>query len=191
MALKATKLSNGGSIPPMENKEEPKENLSLNDLLQNQVCHEFDNERLYLSMALWCEENGYIETAAFFSGHSLEERQHGMDFINFMLKMKIRVEPPCPREVQRDFDDMKHLLEESVKREKETSKMISEIHKEAMKTNNLAITIANKYLQEQVEEEQLFESLLNLNNLCNGSKIDFEMEVSKIKAKDKYKIGTL
>jgi ferritin len=163
----------------------------LQDLLQKQVCHEFDNERLYLAMALWCEEHGYTDTASFFSKHTYEERRHGMDFINFMSKQKMRVEAPCAKEVQRDYNDLKSLLEAAMQRERETSAMISNLHKEALKTHHLALTITGKYLQEQVEEEQLFESLLNLYDVCVGSKIDFEMGVNKIKDENKYKLGTL
>lgn len=163
----------------------------IKELLQRQVCHEFENERLYISMSLWCEENGYTETALFFSNHSIEERDHGMDFINYMAKRKMRIEPPCDVKIQRDFDDMKSLLNAALAQEFKTTTMIKEIHQEALKTSDLAITIASEYLHEQLEEEQLFTSVINLYNLCNGSKIDFEMVINKIKDKNKYKLGSL
>lgn len=174
-------------------KLEPKEegNSSIKELLQKQVCHEFGNERLYISMSLWCEEKGYIETAKFFSEHSLEERKHGMDFINYMNKRKMTVKPPCDQEIEREFENLEVLLKTALKQEIKTSNMIKELHQEALKTSDMALTIASKYLCEQVEEEQLFISLINLFNLCEGTKIDFEMEVNLIKKKDKYKIGTL
>lgn len=164
---------------------------TIKALLQKQVDHEFDNERLYLSMSLWCEDKGYIQTAKFFSEHSLEERDHGMGFINFMLKKGMRVETPYTTGVPREFDDLKDVLVQSVTREKETSEMIAELYKVSIEHNSLASTVAKHYLDEQVEEEQLFVSLLNLYRLCNGSKIDFEMEVNSIKKSGKYSIGKL
>ncbi len=184
-------LSGDIDTKELKEKKSTSKSSTINDLLQNQVCHEFDNERLYISMALWCSEKGYTETAKFFSKHSLEERRHGMDFVNFMVIRKINVQPPCETKVQREFDNMKSLLDAALAREKETSSMIREIHKEALKTSDLALTIAGKYLHEQVEEEQLFMSLINLYDLCGGSKIDFEMTVNKIKHNGKYKIGAL
>ena len=184
-------LSGNIDAKKLKEKKSTDKSSIISDLLQNQVCHEFDNERLYLSMALWCSEKGYTETAKFFSKHSLEERRHGMDFVNFMVIRRMNVQPPCEKEVQREFDNLKSLLQAALEREYETSTLIREIHKEALKTSDMALTIAGKYLNEQVEEEQLFESLLNLYSLCNDSEIDFEMTVNKIKSKDKYKIGSL
>jgi len=42
-----------------------KKETSIQGLLQAQVNHEFENERLYLSMALWASNKGYIETGKF------------------------------------------------------------------------------------------------------------------------------
>lgn len=183
------KEDGGVLIDSTEKKSETSD--PIKELLQKQVCHEFGNERLYISMSLWCEENGYTETAKFFSKHSLEERRHGMDFINYMSKRKMKVNPPCEQEIEREFEDLGTLLKAALKQEIKTSSMIKEIHEEALKTCNLALTIANKYLCEQVEEEQLFISLVNLHKLCGDSKIDFEMEVGHLKSDDKYKVGTL
>jgi len=169
------------------------EDSTITQLLQRQVSHEFDNERLYQAMALWCTHNGYPETARFYSKHTLEERRHGMDFINFMLKQGMRVKPPVPKIQPTDFKCMGDVIAQSMEREKETTRMIEEIHREALKEGNgAALTIAGKYLNEQVEEEQLFRSLANLFMMANGSRNDFEVEVMTLKNnKHKHKIGEL
>ena len=61
------------------NKPDKESSSIIKSLLQAQVDHEFENERLYLSMALWCASKGYVQTSRFFSEHALEEREHGMD----------------------------------------------------------------------------------------------------------------
>ena len=175
-----------------EVKLETKEPKGVNQLLQRQVDHEFSNERLYLSMALWCEENGWPETAKFFSSHAVEEeRVHGMKVINFMLKKKIKVATPTPDESKREYTDMKEVLTDAVKREELTSKMIGELLQESIKTGDLAYTIADELMKEQIEEEQLFNSVLNLYEMCNNSRIDFEMEINTVKSSGKYKIGSI
>jgi len=165
----------------------------LHELLQKQVTHEFDNERLYQAMSLWSANHGYYETAKFYNAHMGEERRHGMDFVNFMVEQGMKVEAPAPKTQPSDFDCMGDLIMQSMEREKETTRMIEEIHSEALKPGNgAALTIAGKYLAEQVEEEQLFRSLANLFMMANGSRMDFEMEVMKLKdKKPKYKIGNL
>jgi len=164
---------------------------SIQGLLQRQVDHEFDNERLYMAMAIWCDINDYQETAKFFSKHTLEERKHGMDFLNFMLSQKMKAKIATAGNVQTSFENMKELLTAALDREKETSKMIGEIHTAALKGGNLALTIAGKYLNEQVEEEQLFTAILKLYDTAAGNKADFEMMVMDIKKHDKFKPGKL
>jgi len=101
----------------------------LEDLMQNQVDHEFENARLYLAMAIWCHINGYIETAKFFSTHALEERKHGMDFLNTMLVLDMEVRQPITKEMKGDYDDLEELLEAAVDREIVTSVLIGKLHK--------------------------------------------------------------
>jgi ferritin len=160
-------------------------------LLQAQVNHEFENERLYLSMAFWCDANGYPETAKFFSGHSGEEKNHAMDFVNHMLRNEYPLETPYTVGIPKTFDSLEDILKQSIAREKETTKMILKLYRTAEEESVLAINVAKKYLVEQEEEEQLFRSLYNLWKLCNGNKIDFEMEVGALKSSGKYILGKI
>jgi ferritin len=168
-------------------------NKGVLELMQRQVDHEFENERLYLSMSIWLHSNGFIQTAKFFSRHSVEERGHGMDFINAMLKQKVAIKTPYTTDIERDFTDVRSLLVIAVEQEEKTSKMILELHKKAIEENSLFSEVSTKYVEEQMEETQLFNSLLNLYDLCDGSKIDFELEVLALKdsKNNKYKMGML
>ena len=51
------------------------------ELLQEQIKHELFAERLYLSIATWCDSEGLTETAEFYDEHAKEERKHAMRFI--------------------------------------------------------------------------------------------------------------
>ena len=161
-------------------------------LLQRQVNHELSNEALYTSMAIWCENKGFTQTAKFFGRHAFEERRHGMDFVNFMARRGFKVETPHIEHIPADYADLGELIEAAVKREYETTAMIQEIQVAAGKIGCPAITIAAKYLNEQVEEEQLFNSLLALYKLAGENKFDFESAVLDLKdKKTKWKIGEL
>ena len=168
-----------------------KKETSIQGLLQAQVNHEFENERLYLSMALWASNKGYIETGKFFSTHALEERKHGMDFINFMLNKNMKPKAPVTTGIPDDFKDLGDMIHQAVKREFETTTLIRDLHKKAVDSSDHAQTISATYLQEQLEEEQLFLSVYNLYKLCGESKIDFEMEIGSIKKCDKYKLASI
>ena len=175
----------------IENNKNKEETSTLQQLIQKQIVHEFENERLYLSMAIWCESKGFVETAKFFSIHALEERRHGMDFINAMLKLRLTVETPYTTDIKRNFEDLKDVLVQALKREELTSKMILKVHSEALEETSLLLEVTGKYIKEQVEEEELFRSVLNLYNISAGNKLDFEMAIGGIKSCGKYKIGSL
>lgn len=85
-----------------------------------------------------------------------------MDFVNHMLARHMKVMPPCEHKQPENFEDIDDVIKQSIKREIETTKMIGELYAEALKTNDMALTIASKYLSEQHEEEQLFVSLYSL-----------------------------
>jgi len=161
-------------------------------LLQRQVNHELSNEALYTSMAIWCENKGFTQTAKFFGRHAFEERRHGMDFINFMAQRGFKIKTPEIEFIPADYEDLEELIEAAVKREYETTAKIQEIQVAAGKIGCPAITITSQYLREQVEEEQLFNSLLALYKLAGENKFDFESAVLDLKdKKTKWKVGAL
>ncbi len=161
------------------------------NLLQHQVIHELENERLYFEMASWCDHNNLPETAKFFAEHTHEERNHALDFMNHGLMQGIRVKFGPTKEMKSDYKDLMEVLEDSLAREKETSAMIQNMYEIAEKEKTFLITIAQKYIKEQLEEEQLFLSVLSLWKKCTGSKIDFEMEIGKVKSCGAHKRGAL
>ncbi len=180
------------SMGPGTTPEEMEENLEI--LMQKQVDHEFENARLYLAMAIWCQTNGYTETAKFFSEHALEERKHGMDFINAMIVLELPIRQPLTKKMKGNYDDLEELLSDAVDREIMTSIMIGKIHKCAIMQGSLASRITEEYIEEQYEEEQLFKSILNLYKLHKNkdSLASFESQIGEIaKRTGKYMIGQL
>jgi ferritin len=164
----------------------------IKKLLCRQINHEFDNERLYLSIAIWCENHGYTQTAKFFADHSYEEKKHGMDFINFMAQKGMKIPVPKPNEVQTEFEGLEEALKAALKREYETTAFIQEIYVAAAEIGHPAVMLAHEYLEEQVEEEQLFQSLLALYKLAGPNLYNFESSVMELKTKKgKWKVGAL
>jgi len=179
-------------VPKKKDSDDMEANLE--ELMQKQVDHEFENARLYLAMALWCSQEGYIETAKFFSEHALEERKHGMDFINTMLILNMKLRQPITPEMKGEYDDLGDLLQDAVDREIMTSIMIGRIYKCSMAQGSLVTRLAEEYVEEQLEEEQLFKSILNLYKLheTKDSLAGFESQVGTIAQRTgKYSIGTL
>jgi ferritin len=162
----------------------------LEDYIKKQIDSEFTNELLYLNMATWCMNNGYHETAKFFNGQSLEERAHGIQFINFMAKRGMTVHAPSSISIDANFSSIKDIMEKGLEAEVKTTSMISKMHAEALKTSDVILALTTEFLEEQTEEEQLYRSLINLVDMCGESKVDFEMEIHTL-INGKYKVGTL
>ena len=178
--------------PILEDEMEENGKPHISGLLNRQVSHEFSNEMLYLNMAMWAENNGYTETAKFFYRHTEEEKRHGTDFVNFMHQKGTKVKPVVIDNFDYYWEDMGGMLKAALKREYETTAFIQEIFVEASKVGHPAVHIAQHYLMEQTEEEQLFLSLVNLFKTANGNRYDFELAVLDLKKKHpKFKFGDL
>lgn len=162
------------------------EKTALMQLLLKQVEHELENERLYLIFAGWLDVNGWPETAKFFSVKSGEERKHANDFIKFIHQSGCKHSAiPSTTSVPNTVDSIETLLEATLNKEVETTKMIASIYFEALKSMDaMTAEFALHYSKEQREEEQWARSLIRLYKKCkeSSSLIDFEIEVSRLLA---------
>lgn len=168
-----------GLVPRQASEKTP-----LTEMLLKQVAHELENERLYLVFAGWLDTNGWPETAKFFSTKSGEERKHANDFIRFMHQSGCKHSAiPFSTTVPGTVNSIEGLLEATLNKEIETTKMIANIYFEAVKESNvMAAEFALHYSKEQREEEQWAKSLIRLHKKCieGNSPIDFEIEVSRM-----------
>lgn len=161
-------------------------------LLQEQVKHEFFAERIYISMASWLDTEGYPETAKFFSHHAGEEKEHAMDFVNFILKRGERVNIPGTEIPPNDFDNAGALIQAAVDHEKFITQKIADIYASALEEGDImALEIARQYSAEQIEEEQLFLSLLKLYELEDKISIDMEAQMHAYINKTKHMLGEI
>ncbi len=64
----------------------------LTKAINDQIAMEANASNNYLSMACWCQINGYDESSSFFFTQSNEERTHMMKFVTF-LSIVFRIVP--------------------------------------------------------------------------------------------------
>ena len=162
-------------------------------LLQEQIEHEFFAERLYYAIAAWCDWKGYVQTAKFFSMHASEEHKHAMSFVNFIQERGEHALFPKTELPTTDFKDMRDVIDAALRHEYFISEKIKGIYKSACEEDDLmAKNQARKFIEEQIEEEQLFKSLsrwLDINDGKAGP--DFELEVVAIHNRENHIIGSL
>lgn len=146
-------------------------NPKVEKALNEQVQKEEYSSRLYLAMAIWCEASGFPGAAAFLFEHAEEERMHMMKLIHFVNDRGgqaelMNVEIP-PLKYESVLDIFTQIREHEM--------YITE------SINNLfGVTVDEKdyttgnflqwYITEQIEEESLFNTILDKIQLVGSDK---------------------
>lgn len=157
-------------------------NTKVAAALNEQIKKEEYSSRLYLAMAIWCEVNGYPGAASFLYMHTEEERMHMLKLVHFVndrggkaTLLDIDV-PPM------EFGSLLEVFSEIKVHEEFITESINSLYEITMVEKDY--TTANFlqwYINEQVEEESLFNNILDKIQLVGTDKagmfhIDKELE---------------
>jgi ferritin len=163
------------------------------ELLQEQIKHELFAERLYYSIASWCDWKGYPQTAKFFSTHAGEEHKHAMSFVNFIQRRGEQALFPETEQPVQKFESMREVVDAALDHEYFISDRVSNLYAMACEEKDcMAEEQARLFVAEQIEEEQLFLSLsrwLDTNDGKPGP--DWEIEVMNLHERKSHVIGEL
>jgi ferritin len=139
--------------------------------INDQIKKEEYSSRLYLSMASWCQKNGYQGAAAFLYKHSDEERMHQLKFVHYLndrqgYSVLQQIEQP-PFE----FESLHKLFEDVLKHEHYITASINELyHVSTMEKDYTSANFLQWYITEQLEEENLVNSILDKMALAGNDK---------------------
>ena len=139
--------------------------------INTQIKEEEHSSRLYLSMASWCEVNGYPGAAAFLYEHSDEERMHQMKLFKFLNDRGGHAITSALEEPASEFDSLQDVFEKVFEHEKFITGCINDLVGLSMKENDF--TTANFlqwYVTEQIEEESMMSTILDKFRLADGIK---------------------
>src|SRR4051812_29675560 len=93
----------------------------FHSLLQEQVRHEFTASQQYIALAVWFDGQDLPQLAKHFYRQSLEERNHAMMIVRYLLDNDIQPPIPGVDEIRNDFAEAADLVELALKQEKEVS----------------------------------------------------------------------
>ena len=150
--------------------------------LNEQVKVEEHSSRIYMAMASWCEANGYQGAAKFLYTHSNEERMHQTKLIDYIndkggFAVLQALEMPANK-----FKNLQDLFEQILKHEEFVTASINKLYEVAFKEKDYTTgQFLQWYIQEQIEEESLFRSVLDKFKLAGNQTgglfhIDKELE---------------
>ncbi|MBM7095257.1 MULTISPECIES: ferritin [Alteribacter] len=146
--------------------------------LNEQMNYEFYSAHIYLATAAYCSNESLDGFANFFLAQAEEERYHAMKFYNFIIDMGARAvvdELPKPN---RDFSSVLDAFEKSLQHEKDVTARIYKLADRALdEREHATMTFLNWFIEEQVEEEATFDSIIQkLKRIENDSNAFYMLE---------------
>jgi len=133
------------------------------DLLRDQVRNEFTAAQQYTALAVWLDDQDLPQLAAHFYAQALEERQHAMMMVQYLLDNDLPVGIPGADEVRNDFTSVRELVELSLKQERAVTDQIARLARTARDDGDyLGEQFMQWFLKEQVEEVATVSTLLTV-----------------------------
>lgn len=153
------------SNEPFETKGQvnrPAIHKELAEALNYQLRLELESAYLYLGISTYFAENNLDGFAKWFSIHSQEEMEHAMKVHQFLVDRGVSVEFPDLSAPKTSWDSPIEVFEEALAHEILVSQAISDEYSIAQHHKQYDVSeFLLWFLREQVEEENLFESVLN------------------------------
>ena len=137
---------------------------------------------LYLSMAVWCDNQGLTGCHQFLMRQSDEEREHMMKIFEYIADVDGFPLTPGISEPPRQFESVQEVFKMVYAHEQKVTKSINELIALASSENDYSTeTFLQWYVTEQREEESLMRTVLDRINLIGDGPqslyfIDKEME---------------
>ena len=149
--------------------------MKLSDGLQKglneQIRLEYNSAYIYKGMAMYFADLGLEGFRKFFDDHVKEEIKHANDFINYIVEVDGKVELGALTEVETDFNSILDVFEKAYEHELLISKSIQDLNAQAIEEKNYAAeNFLRTYIDEQVEEEDLFLGLKEMVEFAGDDK---------------------
>lgn len=149
-------------------------------LLREQVGHELDAHTQYIAIAVWFDGQDLPQLARHYYRQSLEERNHAMMIVQYMLDRDIEVKIPAGGAVRSDFEDVIAPIALALSQEREVTDQIEAIFNAARAEGDaLGEQFMLWFLKEQVEEVAAASTLLTVSERAGNNLFDLENFVAR------------
>ena len=162
----------------------------MNAAMNEQVGHELAASHQYVAIAVHFDDAGLPALAKFFYRQSLEEREHAMKFVKYLVDADGHVEIPSIPAPRARFTSAEEAVNLSLESEKRVTSQINELMDLAVKQRDYGSrNLLEWFVAEQREEVSSMDTLLKMvrragesgllfveNYLTNGGAIHDEDE---------------
>lgn len=152
------------------------------DYLNYRVQQEEYSARIYLSMSLWLDNNGYVNSAKLWRKYSDEEMKHADIARDYLLAMGVQPATPELEQPKQNFTGLPEIIKESYQHEIDITTQIKELASDVFKkADHMLYELALGYLKEQVEEHAKMQNWIDQLNAFGEDKIAMRLLDHEIK----------
>ncbi|MGF1636657.1 MAG: ferritin [Cyclobacteriaceae bacterium] len=153
-------------------------------LLNKQIEMEGRSSAAYLSMASWCEMQGYLNSSAFLYEHAEEERMHMLKLFHYINDAGGYALQPEISNIKHEFKNLKEVFEDILMHEIAVTKSINNLVDHCFTNKDFAtFNFLQWYVTEQREEETLARRALELFDIIGTEGIGLwtiDQEIGKL-----------
>src|SRR3954464_14970036 len=136
---------------------------SFADALNEQISNEFAAQQQYIGAAVYYDSETLPRLATFFYRQAVEERNHAMIMVQYLLDTDEEVRIPDIKSQQTRYDDVVGPVKMALEQEKRVSDEINALFKLAREAGDFrAEQFLTWFVKEQVEEVALMSDVLNV-----------------------------
>ena len=144
-------------------------------LLQEQIRNEFTASQQYVAVAVWYDDQDLPRLASHFYKQALEERNHAMMMVQYLLERDVRPQIPGVAEVESDFTSALEPLELALQQEITVTKQIETLARTARdESDYIGEQFMQWFLKEQVEEVATMKTLVNVAKRAGDNLFNLE-----------------
>jgi ferritin len=131
------------------------------DALNEQIAHEFAASQQYVAIAVWYDGQTLPQLAKHFYRQAVEERNHAMIIVQYLLDARRPVSIPAVSQPRNDFPDPVEPVRLALKQEEQVTEMIQNLAHQAREEGDLVgEQFLAWFLKEQLEEMSSMADLL-------------------------------
>ena len=158
---------------------------SFADALNEQISNEFAASQQYIGAAVYYDTETLPRLAAFFYRQAVEERNHAMIMVQYLLDTDEEVRIPDIKSQQTRYDDVAGPIKMALEQEKRVTDEINALFRLARESGDYsAEEFLMWFIKEQVEEVRSMNDLLNVCEKANGNVLMIEDFLSREKIGD-------
>jgi bacterioferritin B len=148
---------------------------SFAQALNDHIPNEFAAHQAYLAAAIYYDDLTMPRMASFFYRQALEERNHAMMIVRYLLDIEAQVTIPAVKGPKNGFADIVDPVRMSLEQERRVTDQFNELASIARAANDFqGEQFLQWFLKEQVEEVALMGDLLTVVERAHDQPLEIE-----------------